>query len=1066
MSGRHDGKVTISTAIDNSGIEKDLREVNGEFGGLTKTVKETEKAIDKAFSEIGKKKVQLTGFQYDTKEIEKFVNDYASGLNKVEKHSNGMRDAFEEAKRQVEELETQGFWWGDEEYEKAYTALDRIKKDILEAQHFATTPPEPTNPFGVDTIAGKMQEAKNRLDTLKESGKGLGTKEYDEAYAALARLTQEAKEYQKSLTETRVPPGLDTYEGKILSLENTLNDLRNAGKGLGTKEYDEAYAALARLTQEAKEYQKSLTETRVPPGLDTYEGKIFSLENTLNNLRNAGKGLGDPAYDEVYRKLSLAKAEAKKYAAELAQTPEQARRAASATKQIAKNAAKSKKEFGALGKSASVFATRLKSIALGALIFNGISEGLRKLADHLGETMKTNKEFSSELSQLKGALLTAFQPIYNTVAPAVIFLIRILKTAALAVAELLSKITGTTVKTNAETAKGLYEEANALQAVEKGAKKAGKSVAGFDEINKLSDNAAGAGSGDAKTGATFEIDDNVSPVIQGVIEKIKKLFEPLRQIDLSPLQTAFGNLGKEIIAFGTVIGEVLEWCWFNILAPLAEWTIEEAAPASVDALSTAFSGLTATVSVVFNALKGCWDSLQPIFSWIGDTVLVILEDLKEIGQDIAKKWKENEPKIKQVFQNIGTVIEKIWTVIGPILTWLRDGLSQIATDTPINDLQYIIDMFYGLSEVIAGIFNLDLGQIFNGLGALVEAELSRAAESLRTYAKAIGIDTDALDKKIGAWAQGVGEKFSGAWESVKGVWGNVSAWFDENVIQPVKDIFEPIATWFSDLWAGIEQTFSDVFYNIGVIAEGCWQVIQYAWDVASSWFDENVIQPVAGFFEDTWTDISTGAQNAWTSIKEFFRPVADWFDQNIIQPVTGFFTDLWDDFSTKASDAWEDVKETFAGIGQWGKDILNELIRALNSGLTKIFNGVNSGLTKLRDLKVGDMQPFSNIRTITVPQIPYLAQGAVLPPNKPFMAVVGDQKHGTNIEAPLATIQEAVAVVMQDYVASNLAGHEATVAVLREILEAVLGISIGDDVIANAVSRHQARMAVVRGGQV
>lgn len=80
------------------------------------------------------------------------------------------------------------------------------------------------------------------------------------------------------------------------------------------------------------------------------------------------------------------------------------------------------------------------------------------------------------------------------------------------------------------------------------------------------------------------------------------------------------------------------------------------------------------------------------------------------------------------------------------------------------------------------------------------------------------------------------------------------------------------------------------------------------------------------------------------------------------------------------------------------------------------------------------------------------------------MAMLGDQKHGTNIEAPLSTIQEAVAMVMQDYSAANLAGHEATVAVLREILEAVLGIEIGDKVIADAVQRYNSRMAVVRGG--
>ena len=49
---------------------------------------------------------------------------------------------------------------------------------------------------------------------------------------------------------------------------------------------------------------------------------------------------------------------------------------------------------------------------------------------------------------------------------------------------------------------------------------------------------------------------------------------------------------------------------------------------------------------------------------------------------------------------------------------------------------------------------------------------------------------------------------------------------------------------------------------------------------------------------------------------------------------------------------------------------------------------------------------------VSAPQIPYLAQGAVLPANRPFLAVVGDQKHGTNIEAPLDTIKQALAEVL------------------------------------------------------
>ena len=46
------------------------------------------------------------------------------------------------------------------------------------------------------------------------------------------------------------------------------------------------------------------------------------------------------------------------------------------------------------------------------------------------------------------------------------------------------------------------------------------------------------------------------------------------------------------------------------------------------------------------------------------------------------------------------------------------------------------------------------------------------------------------------------------------------------------------------------------------------------------------------------------------------------------------------------------------------------------------------------------------------PQIPYLAQGAVIPANREFLAVLGDQKHGTNVEAPLETIKQALAEVM------------------------------------------------------
>ena len=53
-----------------------------------------------------------------------------------------------------------------------------------------------------------------------------------------------------------------------------------------------------------------------------------------------------------------------------------------------------------------------------------------------------------------------------------------------------------------------------------------------------------------------------------------------------------------------------------------------------------------------------------------------------------------------------------------------------------------------------------------------------------------------------------------------------------------------------------------------------------------------------------------------------------------------------------------------------------------------------------------------DIKTLPVKKIPLLASGAVIPPNAPFTAVLGDQKHGTNVEAPLETIKQALREVL------------------------------------------------------
>ena len=170
------------------------------------------------------------------------------------------------------------------------------------------------------------------------------------------------------------------------------------------------------------------------------------------------------------------------------------------------------------------------------------------------------------------------------------------------------------------------------------------------------------------------------------------------------------------------------------------------------------------------------------------------------------------------------------------------------------------------------------------------------------------------------------------------------------------------------------------------------------------------------------------------------------------------------------SGSWEKAWE---GMRLFLKSAVNGVISLLNGMISRLVSALNSVVRAANKLSftvpawvpsIGGRRFGVNMSYVSAPQIPYLAKGAVLPAGKPFLAMVGDQRHGTNVEAPLSTIQEAVALVMEDQTGAILRGFEASVEVQREILQAVLGIHIGDEVIGQAVNRYQRKMAVVRGG--
>lgn len=162
------------------------------------------------------------------------------------------------------------------------------------------------------------------------------------------------------------------------------------------------------------------------------------------------------------------------------------------------------------------------------------------------------------------------------------------------------------------------------------------------------------------------------------------------------------------------------------------------------------------------------------------------------------------------------------------------------------------------------------------------------------------------------------------------------------------------------------------------------------------------------------------------------------------------------------------LREAFSALGPALKQVMNGVIAAINLAMGSIETAVNAMVTALNSIRfeipkwvplVGGRSFDMGLSYVDLPQVPYLAKGAVLPANKPFLAMVGDQKNGTNVEAPLSLIQEALASVLE----GSTGAVADTNRLLAQILDAVGAIEVGDDTIGRAARRYENRMAVMGG---
>lgn len=685
-------------------------------------------------------------------------------------------------------------------------------------------------------------------------------------------------------------------------------------------------------------------------------------------------------------------------------------------------------------------------------IMNQVTTAQGDMARTLNAPANQLRVLKAQATQAARALGNIFIPALNAVLPYAIAVAQVIRFLANTIASLFGfALPEVDYSGIGELAGGAGAASDAIDDTTGSVKELKKSLLGIDELNLLTDNSdsggGGADFGGGGGGFDFELPEYdflgelANSRVAQIVEEMKEWLGLTEEIDSwsELLDTRFGTILKTVGLIG--VG-------------LATWKVAPGILALKDIFNSDHSQLKKTGGIVmgvvgaFMQLMGAWDAWENGLDWSN-----LSEQIVGIGVAIAGL----SLTVGHIGTGIASIIGGIILTVTSVKDWLTNGV----------DWDNFTGVMVGLAAIFGGISVLVGNWIPMAIGAVVASIVA----IVMWWEQISGFFTSLWDGIVswcGTACTNIGQFFADLWQSICDIWSVCAEWFDTTVIQPVVgffgdlwadisslasecweaivDFFSPAIEWFSQLFSSVYQTLSDIFYNIGVIASGCWEVIKTVWAVVSTWFNTNIIQPVSTFFSNMWTGIKTWAIDAWNGIKSVFSTIGSWINTNIIQPVGNFFSGLWTGFLNGARSAWEGVKTVFGNVASFFKDtfqkawqgivnvfsvageifvnikdgilsgfkkVVNGIIGGLNSAIAVPFNGINSALRTIKNINILGLTPFSGLRTISVPSIPYLADGGMVNAGQMFVA----REAGPEL---VGTIGNRTAVVNNDQIVASV----------------------------------------------
>lgn len=836
--------------------------------------------------------------------------------------------------------------------------------------------------YDIEDLANVIKYAKSELDDLEASGKafisGVNTKEAQADMEKLTAAEKKLSDMQKQL-HTSYQSIADTYNSYLNKLlENERKNERKIAEINGKLE--ETRAKEVEAAVEANRLKAIGDNAKVgSKRIVNLNSELERLQARQNELKSAGIGSGYKEFDSNTRRIAKINETLRKYQDELKKTTKEEGRFGVAGGKIAGNMKKTEKSVdnARFSMSRMIKTGLLMNIVMRAFsgVMSGIKAGFDNLAQYSNGTNSCLSVLWGSLIRLQNSLATAFNPILTVITPILSRFIDLISTAITYVGMFFGYLAGNKTYTKALAVQKDY--AASLDKTAKSTKKATKAAKDYlsplDEINRYTTNkdTDTAPSGSDVNGTPIskmfeEVPIDAPPIFEKIKDVLGQIFQPFKEAweregknTIDAAKYALSELGALAKSVGSSMLEV----WTNGTGTQILSTMLQIA-----------QGLLTTVGNIARQLDIAWNKNAvgtAIIQAIADAFQKVLDIINRLVWDTAQ-WAGSLDfypllnSIKNLFESmsplieaIGSFLERLYTnIILPMLTWLiESGLP-------------------ALINVLAGLFNF-LGEhqwIVDAIGtALVTAfATSKIVPLIATISSAVLGFAGHIGTLIDILKGGGG---------LIGVIGQVVSTFG----------IVPIA-----------------------IAAAIAAIILIAthWDQLKAVMSK-LIDWIKGVFAVDWNAqlgvLGEGIEVLLSTVKGVFDSI-----KQICSGFISFFKLVFTgQFKAAGKELLNILRAEANMIYSIFKTPVNEVIALFNAMGQVIVKAINNLIDGLNHIKVPDWVPGIggkgiNLSHANFTRVPYLAQGAVIPAGNPFLAVLGDQTKGNNLEMPENLLRKIV----------------------------------------------------------